>query len=140
MSKTKGNVIDPIGIIQRFGTDAVAFTLASMASPGTDIAFSEQRMKVPGVCEQDMECGAIPLHAGGSREGGGLHDVYGQPWSGCGATGGDTAGDTMDLRRLSAVCAEVDRALGEYRFRLGGGAAGVSVLTGASSATGIWSW
>jgi valyl-tRNA synthetase len=43
MSKTKGNVIDPIDIIQRFGTDAVRFTLASMASPGTDIAFSEQR-------------------------------------------------------------------------------------------------
>ena len=43
MSKTKGNVIDPIEIIQRYGTDAVRFTLASMASPGTDIAFSEAR-------------------------------------------------------------------------------------------------
>ncbi len=43
MSKTKGNVIDPIEIIGRFGTDAVRFTLASMASPGTDIAFSEAR-------------------------------------------------------------------------------------------------
>jgi valyl-tRNA synthetase len=43
MSKTKGNVIDPIDIIQRYGTDAVRFTLASMASPGTDIAFSEAR-------------------------------------------------------------------------------------------------
>ena len=41
MSKTKGNVIDPIDVIERFGTDAVRFTLASMASPGTDIAFSE---------------------------------------------------------------------------------------------------
>jgi valyl-tRNA synthetase len=43
MSKTKGNVIDPIEIVQRFGTDAVRFTLAAMASPGTDIAFSEER-------------------------------------------------------------------------------------------------
>ena len=43
MSKSKGNVIDPIEIIQRYGTDAVRFTLASMASPGTDIAFSEAR-------------------------------------------------------------------------------------------------
>src|SRR3984893_7777056 len=43
MSKTKGNVIDPIDIINKFGTDAVRFTLASMASPGTDIAFSEER-------------------------------------------------------------------------------------------------
>jgi len=43
MSKTKGNVIDPIEIVKRFGTDAVRFTLAAMASPGTDIAFSEAR-------------------------------------------------------------------------------------------------
>src|SRR6185437_13752771 len=41
MSKTKGNVIDPIQIIEHYGTDAVRFTLASMASPGTDIAFNE---------------------------------------------------------------------------------------------------
>ena len=43
MSKTKGNVIDPIEVITRYGTDAVRFTLASQASPGTDIAFSEAR-------------------------------------------------------------------------------------------------
>jgi valyl-tRNA synthetase len=43
MSKTKGNVMDPIEIIERYGTDAVRFTLASMAAPGTDIAFSESR-------------------------------------------------------------------------------------------------
>ncbi len=43
MSKTKGNVIDPIEIVKEFGTDAVRFTLASMASPGTDIAFNVAR-------------------------------------------------------------------------------------------------
>jgi valyl-tRNA synthetase len=43
MSKTKGNVIDPLAIIERFGTDATRFTLAAMAAPGTDIAFSESR-------------------------------------------------------------------------------------------------
>ncbi len=43
MSKTKGNVIDPIELTSQYGTDAVRFTLASMASPGTDIAFSEAR-------------------------------------------------------------------------------------------------
>ena len=43
MSKTKGNVIDPLEIIDRFGTDATRFTLAAMAAPGTDIAFSESR-------------------------------------------------------------------------------------------------
>ena len=43
MSKTKGNVIDPLDIIERFGTDATRFTLAAQAAPGTDIAFSESR-------------------------------------------------------------------------------------------------
>jgi valyl-tRNA synthetase len=43
MSKTKGNVIDPIEIVKQYGTDAVRFTLASMASPGTDIAFNIAR-------------------------------------------------------------------------------------------------
>jgi valyl-tRNA synthetase len=43
MSKTKGNVLDPIEIVKTYGTDAVRFTLASMASPGTDIAFNIAR-------------------------------------------------------------------------------------------------
>jgi valyl-tRNA synthetase len=43
MSKTRGNVIDPIEIVKQYGTDAVRFTLASMASPGTDIAFNVAR-------------------------------------------------------------------------------------------------
>jgi valyl-tRNA synthetase len=43
MSKTKGNVVDPIEIVGQYGTDAVRFTLASMASPGTDIAFNVAR-------------------------------------------------------------------------------------------------
>src|ERR1019366_3312506 len=41
--KTKGNVVDPIEIVKQYGTDAVRFTLASMASPGTDIAFNVAR-------------------------------------------------------------------------------------------------
>ncbi len=43
MSKTKGNVLDPIEVIAQYGTDATRFTLAAMAAPGTDIAFSESR-------------------------------------------------------------------------------------------------
>src|SRR5258705_1560470 len=43
MSKTKGNVVDPLDVIERFGTDATRFTLAAMAAPGTDIAFNESR-------------------------------------------------------------------------------------------------
>jgi valyl-tRNA synthetase len=44
MSKTKGNVIDPLIIIDKYGTDAFRFTLASMAAQGRDIKLSEQRI------------------------------------------------------------------------------------------------
>jgi valyl-tRNA synthetase len=43
MSKVKGNVIDPIQVIEKYGTDATRFTLAAMASPGTDVAFNPSR-------------------------------------------------------------------------------------------------
>ena len=34
MSKSKGNVIDPLAVMDKYGTDALRFTLAAMASPG----------------------------------------------------------------------------------------------------------
>jgi valyl-tRNA synthetase len=45
MSKTRGNVIEPLELVQEYGADAVRFTLSSMAVPGTDILFSTDRMK-----------------------------------------------------------------------------------------------
>jgi len=45
MSKTKGNIIEPLQLIDEYGADAVRFTLSSMAVPGTDIPFSPDRMK-----------------------------------------------------------------------------------------------
>jgi valyl-tRNA synthetase len=42
MSKTKGNVVDPLDICDRYGTDAVRFALARMGAPGTDIAVSDE--------------------------------------------------------------------------------------------------
>ncbi len=44
MSKTKGNVIDPLVINDKFGTDAVRFGLLVSAAPGGDIALSEERI------------------------------------------------------------------------------------------------
>jgi len=44
MSKSRGNIIDPLQIIDEYGTDAVRFTLSVMAVPGTDIPFSISRM------------------------------------------------------------------------------------------------
>jgi valyl-tRNA synthetase len=45
MSKTRGNIIEPLQLIEKYGADAVRFTLSSMAVPGTDIPFSSDRMK-----------------------------------------------------------------------------------------------
>ena len=45
MSKSKGNVIDPLGIIDDYGADALRFTLASMAAQGRDIKLSPQRVE-----------------------------------------------------------------------------------------------
>ncbi|HUC52293.1 MAG TPA: valine--tRNA ligase, partial [Xanthobacteraceae bacterium] len=45
MSKSKGNVIDPLGLIDEYGADALRFTLASMAAQGRDIKLSTQRVE-----------------------------------------------------------------------------------------------
>ena len=45
MSKSKGNVIDPLDIINKYGADSLRFTLISMAAPGRDVKLSEERVK-----------------------------------------------------------------------------------------------
>ena len=45
MSKSKGNIIDPLELIEKYGADALRFTLAAMAAQGRDIKLSEQRVE-----------------------------------------------------------------------------------------------
>jgi valyl-tRNA synthetase len=45
MSKSKGNVIDPLEVIDEYGADALRFTLAAMAAQGRDIKLSAQRVE-----------------------------------------------------------------------------------------------
>jgi len=45
MSKSTGNVIDPIDIIEKYGTDSLRFTLAAFAAQGRDIKLSEKRIE-----------------------------------------------------------------------------------------------
>jgi valyl-tRNA synthetase len=45
MSKSKGNTVDPIGLIDRYGADALRFTLAAMESQGRDIKLDEKRVE-----------------------------------------------------------------------------------------------
>jgi valyl-tRNA synthetase len=45
MSKSKGNVIDPLDLVDKYGADALRFTLAAMAAQGRDIKLSEARVE-----------------------------------------------------------------------------------------------
>src|SRR4030095_2934458 len=45
MSKSKGNVIDPLNLIDEYGADALRFTLAAMAAQGRDIKLAPQRVE-----------------------------------------------------------------------------------------------
>ncbi|RST30354.1 valine--tRNA ligase [Sphingomonas ginkgonis] len=45
MSKSKGNTVDPLGLIDRYGADALRFTMAAMESQGRDIKLDERRVE-----------------------------------------------------------------------------------------------
>src|SRR6185312_9660809 len=110
MSKTKGNVIDPIEIVQKYGTDAVRFTLASMASPGTDIAFSESRTEGYRAFANKIWNAArfIFMNVEKAREAGIKVELNAAP------------SPELEARwitsRLNSIVGEVNAALGEYRF------------------------
>jgi valyl-tRNA synthetase len=109
ISKTKGNVIDPIEITEKYGTDAVRFTLASMASPGTDIAFSESRTEGYRAFANKIWNAARFVFMNLDRVGGSL-------------TGGAAPQELDRLEnhwiysRFYRVAGEVNQSLNAYRF------------------------
>src|SRR5271169_4898501 len=44
MTKSRGNVVDPLQIMEKYGTDAVRFTLAQLAVQGRDLILSDDRL------------------------------------------------------------------------------------------------
>ncbi|WP_334267084.1 valine--tRNA ligase [Edaphobacter sp. HDX4] len=117
MSKTKGNVIDPIEIVTKYGTDAVRFTLASMASPGTDIAFSESRTEGYRAFANKIWNAArfLFMQVDRARQAG-----YKMSMLASGAVPELPAETPLETRwifgRLHAVSGEVERSLADYRF------------------------
>ena len=56
MSKSLGNGIDPLEVIDEYGADALRFTLATGNSPGNDMRFvGGQGKGKPQLCQQDLE-------------------------------------------------------------------------------------
>jgi valyl-tRNA synthetase len=121
MSKTKGNVIDPLDIIERFGTDATRFTLAAMAAPGTDIAFSESRTDGYRAFANKIWNAARFMfmnvdrveQAGMALEAGNSWRVWTRGLSGFHPT---TLEDRWILSRFNRVAKDVNDALETYRF------------------------
>jgi valyl-tRNA synthetase len=111
MSKTKGNVIDPIEVITKYGTDAVRFTLASQASPGTDIAFNEARTEGYRAFANKIWNAArfVMMQVERAREAGYEASVS--------LPAGEAPLETRWIvARLHAVSQDVDGALETYRF------------------------
>jgi valyl-tRNA synthetase len=112
MSKTKGNVVDPLEVIERFGTDATRFTLAAMAAPGTDIAFNESRTEGYRAFANKIWNAARFMFMNVDRVEPGLRP-------GTGSEIRFHTGNLEDrwiLSRFNRVAAEVNDALATFRF------------------------
>ncbi len=104
MSKSKGNVIDPLEWVDAFGADALRFTLARGASPGGDLAVGEDHVRASrNFCTKLFNATRYALLNGAQIRPLPSHDDL-------------TDGDRWILSRLEQVRAEVDSAFDSYEF------------------------
>jgi len=119
MSKTKGNVVDPLDVVKRFGTDAVRFTLAAMAAPGTDIAFNESRTEGYRNFANKVWNAARFMFMNVDRIGPGLKPETGHVETGLAPSlvfKASTLEDRWILSRFNRTAKEVSEALEAFRF------------------------
>jgi valyl-tRNA synthetase len=103
MSKSRGNTVDPLDWIDRFGADATRFTLARGANPGGDVAVSDEwAAGSRNFCNKLWNAARFAL-GHGARVPEELPESLSVP-------------DRWILSRLSAVTAEVDGALERFEF------------------------
>lgn len=105
MSKSKGNVIDPLVVIDQFGTDSFRFTLAAFAAQGRDIKLSEDRISGYRNFVNKIWNSArlVLMNQDGDNSPDPENIVHSLP-------------DRWILTRLGMVSTEVAVALDEYRF------------------------
>ena len=107
MSKSKGNVVDPIEWMDRFGTDATRFTLARGATPGSDEAISDDwAAGSRNFCNKLWNATRFALMNGAEAP------VGGEPPT----ADALSAADRWILSRLSSVNTEVDGLLEQFEF------------------------
>jgi valyl-tRNA synthetase len=124
MSKTKGNVLDPLEVTEKYGTDAVRFALAISAAPGTDIAFSDEKVESYRAFANKiwnagrfilMNLQKLPeaLHA---QLGQALEPIPGLGFEPVAAPEHLALADRWMFSRLGAVTKQMEEALANYRF------------------------
>jgi valyl-tRNA synthetase len=107
MSKSRGNTVDPLDWIERFGADATRFTLARGASPGGDIALSEDWVAgARNFCNKLWNATRFALLNGAEA---------GAPLSAA-ERSALSVPDQWILSRLAAVVAETDALFEEFEF------------------------
>jgi len=121
MSKSKGNVVDPLEWMDRFGTDATRFTLARGATPGSDEAISDDwAAGSRNFCNKLWNATRFALLNGAEST-----PPFGMDQSGTGgeprfggslSTGSISTVDRWILSRLSGVIAEVNALLEQFEF------------------------
>ena len=108
MSKTKGNVVDPLDIIDRFGTDAVRLGLMMSAAPGTDITYSEERLNAARQFGNKMWNAARLVLM--NMEVSGIEPSIPEPGQ------AETLEDRWIFSRLNATIESANRALEQHRY------------------------
>ncbi|MGB9006711.1 MAG: valine--tRNA ligase [Candidatus Aminicenantales bacterium] len=109
MSKSEGNVIDPLEMIEKYGTDALRFTLAALAVPGMDLSLSEERMAGYRAFANKIWNASrfVLMNTGpGSPTPAGPTAASGKP----------SLADRWIRSRLARVMEELDEALEDFRF------------------------
>jgi valyl-tRNA synthetase len=124
MSKTKGNVIDPLEVTEKYGTDAVRFALAISAAPGTDIAFSVDKIEsYRAFANKIWNAGRFILmnlqklpEAWHDQLAEALRPAPELGFSAVTSLESLALADRWVFSRLQAVSRKVDEALADYRF------------------------
>jgi valyl-tRNA synthetase len=108
MSKTRGNVIDPLEVTEKYGTDAVRLSLLLGAAPGTDIVLTEERMVSSRAFANKIWNAARFLYLNMERSG--VEPAIPGPGA------AETLEDRWIFSRLNRCAEAVNRAIEQYRY------------------------
>ena len=113
MSKTKGNVVDPLVVTEQYGTDAVRMALLTGAAPGSDIVFSPDRLESSRAFANKIWNAARFLFLNMERCGV-------EPWAAENLAAYRPEGDALEDRwifaRLNTCASQVNQAIEAHRF------------------------